>query len=404
LPRSHKPAAHPDYINQSIISFFAESSGETKGFKFYSYRLITDRKERNIILKAIESLQHHLPQGCDAAIIVSVHNRRYFAGFSSSDGLLFVTKSRACLLVDFRYIEAARASAQGCEVILLENRREQLLKLAQECCVTSAAIEARELPVAEFMRFKCELPTVRFDESTALSDTIERLRMIKQVYEIENVKKAQEITDEAFSHILKFIKPGVAERELALEIEYFMRSHGAESVSFDLIVVSGENSALPHGVPGTRKIKSGDFVTMDTGAVVGGYCSDMTRTVAIGCVSAAMRHVYDTVLRAQLAAEQAIHAGVMCSAVDKIARDIIYDAGYQGCFGHGLGHSVGLQIHEEPRLSPLCGELLMKNMLMTVEPGVYLEGMFGVRIEDLVLITDKGCEILTSSPKELMIL
>jgi Xaa-Pro aminopeptidase len=196
----------------------------------------------------------------------------------------------------------------------------------------------------------------------------------------------------------------VTERELALEIEYFMKKNGASGPSFDLIVVSGENSSRPHGVPDGRKIGSGDFVTMDTGAVVGGYCSDMTRTVAVGGVTEEMRRVYDTVLRAQLEAEKAVCAGAVCSDVDRIARDIIYGAGYEGCFGHGLGHSVGLQIHEEPHLSPSCGDVLCANMLMTVEPGVYLEGKFGVRIEDLVVVGEAGCEILTQSPKELMIL
>jgi Xaa-Pro aminopeptidase len=355
-------------------------------------------------LKTIENLQKQLPDGIDAAIILSEHNRRYFTGFAATDGILFVTRTRACLLEDFRYTEAAKAQAQGCEVILLENRRAQLLKLTQECGIKSVGVEARELPLAEFGRLKAELPEVRFDESSALHDVIDALRMIKLPFEIESTKRAQEITDAAFTHILPFIKPGVTERELSLEIEFFMRKNGASGPSFDLIVVAGENSSLPHGVPGTRKIKAGDFVTLDTGAIFGGYCSDMTRTVAVGGVSTGMRHVYDTVLHAQLEAEKEIKAGVKCNDIDKIARDIIDVAGYKGCFGHGLGHSVGLQIHENPRLSPLCGELLQENMLMTVEPGIYLEGKFGVRIEDLVLITKNGCEILTKSPKELMIL
>jgi Xaa-Pro aminopeptidase len=355
-------------------------------------------------VKSIENLQQKLPKDIDAAIIVSDINRRYFTAFNATDGLLFVTRQRACLLVDFRYIEAARAQAQGCEVILLEDRNGQLKKLAAECGVKVAGVESREMTLAEFGRLRAGLPEVRIDASNDLNNVITMLRMIKEPYEIENIKKAQEITDAAFSHIIDFIKPGVSEQELALEIEYFMRKSGATGPSFDLIVVSGENSSLPHGVPGSRKIRNGDFVTMDTGAVVGGYCSDMTRTVAVGGVSGAMRHVYDTVLHAQLEAEQAIQAGLVCSDIDKIARGIIDSAGYRGCFGHGLGHSVGLFIHEEPRLSPLCDEILQKNMLMTVEPGVYLEGRFGVRIEDLVLITENGCEILTKSPKELMII
>lgn len=371
---------------------------------FYAIIKTAGVKGRIFIMNAIEKLQHRLPDGVEAAIIVSEHNRRYFTGFAASDGLLFVTKDRACLFADFRYIEAAKAQANGCEVLLLKNLVEQLKQIAQECGVKTAGVEARELPLAEFSLFKSQLTDVALDDSSVLSDVIDELRMIKEPDELDRIRKAQVITDAAFDHILPFIKPGVTEQELSLEIEFFMRKNGASGPSFDLIVVSGEKTSLPHGVPGTRKIKAGDFVTMDTGAIYDGYCSDMTRTVAVGGVTSAMKHVYDTVLKAQLAAEDAIIAGAKCDAVDKIARDIIDNAGYRGCFGHGLGHSVGLQIHESPRLSPTCSVLLQENMMMTVEPGVYLEGKFGVRIEDLVVITKDGCEIMTKSPKELIIL
>ena len=355
-------------------------------------------------MDAVKKLQLALPQELDAAIIITEHNRRYFSGFPATDGILFVTRDRACLIMDSRYIEAAKAQAKGCEVVLLTDRVSQLRKLAKDSGVKTVGIEARELPLADFNRLRGELPDVRFDDSTALSDVITSLRMIKEPEEIECIRKAQELTDAAYEHILPYIKPGVAERDLALELEFFMRKNGASGPSFDFIVVSGEKTSMPHGVPGERRIRSGEFVTMDTGAIFGGYCSDMTRTVAVGGASSAMKHVYATVLKAQLAAEDAIRAGERCDAVDKIARDIIYNAGYAGCFGHGLGHSVGLEIHENPRLSPSCGDKLASGMLMTVEPGIYLEGRFGVRIEDLVVVTDDGLEILTKSPKELTIL
>jgi Xaa-Pro aminopeptidase len=355
-------------------------------------------------MDAVKKLQRAFPRGIDAAIILSEHNRRYLTGFPATDGILFVTPSRAVLIMDSRYIEAAKAGARGCEVALLTDRGEQLRALAAECGVKTAGVEARELPLAEFGALSRELPQVTLDRSCALSDAVSRLRMIKEPEETELIAKAQELTDAAYSHILPFIKPGVAERDLALEIEFFMRKNGASGPSFDLIVVSGEKTSLPHGVPGDRKIGSGEFLTMDTGAIFGGYCSDMTRTVAVGGASPAMRHVYDTVLRAQLAAEAAMKPGVRCDAVDKVARDIIYSAGYEGCFGHGLGHSVGLQIHEQPRLSPTCSDVLEEGMLMTVEPGIYLEGRFGVRIEDLVVVTHDGINILTRSPKELTVL
>lgn len=352
----------------------------------------------------IRKLQNNLPAGTDAALIFSVYNRRYFTGFESSDGILLVTKDAACFLTDFRYIEAARAQVKDCEILMLENQKKQLTELCSRYNVKTACFEAREMPFAEVQALKTSLPEVKFDESNSLSDIIEQLRMIKTADEVEEIVKAQAITDASFKHILEFIKPGVSERDLAIEIEFFMKKSGAKGPSFDLIVVSGENSSLPHGVPGDRKLQKGDFVTIDIGDIVGGYCSDMTRTVALGAVTDEMKKVYDTVLKAQLAALEAVKPGVICSDIDKVARDIIYDAGYTGCFGHGLGHSVGLQIHENPRFSPACSVTTRAGMIMTVEPGIYLAGRFGVRIEDLVLITEDGCRDFTKSPKELIIL
>lgn len=350
------------------------------------------------------ALMRMLPEDVDAGLVLSEHNRRYLTGFDSSDGILLLTKTRAVLLMDSRYIEAAREEARGCEVELMQNSAAQMAAFFKEEDVQTVGVEARELPVAELNRFRGLFPDVAFDEGNVLNDAILRLRMIKSPEELDAIRRAQKITDNAYKHILPFLKPGAAERDLALEIEYFMRQNGASGPSFDLIVVSGENSSRPHGVPGARKLRAGDFVTMDTGAVVDGYCSDMTRTVAIGFVTDEMRKVYETTLAAQLAAERALAPGKTGREVDKVARDIIYGAGYEGCFGHGLGHSVGLQIHEEPRLSPSCHVTLESGMMMTVEPGIYLAGRFGVRIEDLVVLADGGCEILTQSPKELLVL
>lgn len=357
-------------------------------------------------MTAIENLQHFMPRQMDAALILSEYNRRYFTAFPATDGVLFVTRDRAVLLEDFRYIEAAQQQAKGCETAMLENRSAQLRKLMTECGVRTVGIEAGRLSVSDLHALQRELPDTQFDDSDALSQLIARLRMVKSPEEIESIRKSQRITDAAYAHILPFIKPGVTERELALEIEYFMKRQGASGPSFDLIVVSGEKTSLPHGVPGSRKIRPGEFVTMDTGAIFEGYCSDMTRTVAVGSVTPAMKHVYDTVLQAQLAAEDAIRAGAGCRAVDKAARDVIDNAGYKGCFGHSLGHSVGLEIHEFPVCSPRSPEnlVLEENELMTAEPGVYIAGGFGVRIEDLVVVRKDGCEILTQSPKELTIL
>ena len=350
------------------------------------------------------NLQKNLPQNLDGAVIFSEHNRRYFTGFNSSDGILFVTREAAVFLVDFRYIEMAKSQIKGCEVVLLTDKSRQLLELFNKYAVLSCGIEAFELRVASLSKLKKDLPQVKFDETNELNNIIENLRMIKSDEELENIRVAQRITDAAFEHIIKFIKIGMTEQQVALELEYFIKCNGASRGSFDFIVVSAENSSLPHGVPTERKLQNGDMITMDFGAVYNGYCSDMTRTVAIGSVTEQQRQVYNTVLQAQLAAEKAVKSGLKGCEIDKIARDIIDNAGYKGCFGHGLGHSVGLLIHEEPRFSPSCNTILEKNMVMTVEPGIYLEKQFGVRMEDLIIITENGCENLTKSAKELIIL
>lgn len=350
----------------------------------------------------IEKLQKLLNDDC-GAIIYSPHNRYYFTGLPSSDGILFITKTAAVLLIDSRYIEVARKDAKNCEVVLLNDTAKQLQELAERLQVKTVGIESFDMPVSIAERFRRILKNVSFDISDNLSNSISRLRMIKTDEEIENMKKAQEITDASFKHILDYIKPGVLERDIALEIEYFMKKNGASGPSFDLITISGPNTSLPHGVPGYRKVQTGDFVTLDIGAIVNGYCSDMTRTIAVGKVSEEQKKVYDTVLKSQLAAEEAIGPGKNCAEIDKIARDVISKAGLP-VFGHGLGHSVGLLIHEEPRLSPTCNMNLEPGMTMTVEPGIYLEGKFGVRIEDMVLITETGKMIFTQSPKELIVL
>ena len=356
------------------------------------------------IMEPIQKLQAAMPEGMDAAFIFSEVNCRYFTGFVTTDDVLVVTRGHACLYADSRYVEAARAGVRGCEVRLLTDMNAQLRDAAAEFGIRTAGFESRRLPYSAAVRLQKTLPGVAFDTGDALSDVIDGLRMIKAPEEIAKIEKAQEITDAAYRHILELIRPGVTERELALEIEYFMKKNGASGPSFDLIVVSGENSSLPHGVPGDRRLREGDFITMDTGAVVDGYCSDMTRTVALGKADPEMKKVYDTVLKAQLAAEQAIRAGEDCGGIDRVARSLIDGAGYKGCFGHGLGHSVGLEIHESPRFSPACHTVLREGMIMTVEPGIYLEGRFGVRIEDLVAVTADGCRIFTKSPKELTVL
>jgi Xaa-Pro aminopeptidase len=232
---------------------------------------------------------------------------------------------------------------------------------------------------------------------------INSFRSVKEEWELERMRKAQQIADKAFAEVLPRIKAGMTELELQAELIYCMYKNGGQGLSFDPIVVSGPNTSLPHGVATDRVIREGDFITMDFGVLLSGYCSDMTRTVAVGEVSSEQRNVYETVLCAKRAAMEGIKPQIKCQTIDKIARDLIDKAGYQGCFGHGLGHSIGLDIHENPCFNTRCETLLQSGMVLTVEPGIYLENKFGVRIEDMVVVTEQGYENLTQSPDELII-
>lgn len=233
---------------------------------------------------------------------------------------------------------------------------------------------------------------------------IDAFRATKEPWEIELMRKAQAITDQTFSELCKIIQAGMTEKELEAELLYRLYKHGAEGPSFDPIVVSGPNTSLPHGVPGERKLEFGDFITMDFGCIYGGYCSDMTRTVALGFVSEEMDKVYKTVLKAQLAGIAATKAGVAGRDIDGTARKVIADAGYGDYFGHGYGHSLGILIHEAPNANTRNDQPMPAGAVVSAEPGIYLPGKFGVRIEDVTVITETGCEVLTKSPKNLIIL
>ncbi|MEG1181013.1 MAG: aminopeptidase P family protein [Oscillospiraceae bacterium] len=352
----------------------------------------------------IERLRNALGDNFDCAIVQDVYNRGYLTGFRTSSGTLLVTKKHAYLIVDFRYIEAAREKSSGAEVVLMGKLYEQLADLMKKEGVKKAAVED-EMSLGDFERLKKGLGgCAELVCGRALSKEILSLRAIKDDGEISAIKAAQKITDDAFEYILGFIKPGMRERDVAAELEYFMRRNGADGLAFNTICVAGKKTSLPHGEPDDNIIKSGDFVTMDYGALVGGYCSDMTRTIAVGKADDEMKRVYSIVLRAHLETMDAARAGIKANELDKKARDIIYSEGFEGCFGHGLGHCLGLQIHEEPRANQTCEEILCENMVITVEPGIYLEGKFGVRIENMARLEKNGAENLTKSPRELIIL
>ncbi|MCI9552476.1 MAG: aminopeptidase P family protein [Acutalibacter sp.] len=338
-----------------------------------------------------------------AILVCSERNRRYFTNFPSDAGALLITAEEAYLLQDFRYEEAAGYSAKNCTVTGFKNFNEKLLELAEKHGVKQVYMEINKLSVAEARQYEKLFHEkgieVVLDET--LDKAIKDQRMIKSPEEVKKIEDAQAITDAAFQHILPFIKEGATERSLALEIEFFMRNNGAENVAFELIVAAGKNGSQCHAVPSENTVKPGDFITMDTGAMLDGYHSDMTRTVALGHVSDEQRKVYETVLRAQLAVIDAVKPGALCCDMDKVARDII-EKDYPGTFGHGLGHGVGFEIHEWPGFSSKDKTPCAEGMVITDEPGIYLPAQYGVRIEDMLLVTADGCRSLTKSPKELI--
>ena len=356
--------------------------------------------------EAIGALRRALIGDKNEGILVSsAINQRYLSGLDYTDGYILIFEDSAYLLADFRYIEVARATADReiFEVVMPEGRMTAELGLICAACgINKLYVEEESLSLADHNRLAEALPSVAL--ASGASGEIEKLRERKSPEELDKIAAAQRITDAAFEHILGFITPERTEREVALELEFFMRSRGADGVAFETIAVSGSASSMPHGVPRDVKLERG-FLTMDFGATLNGYCSDMTRTVVIGKADADMRRLYDTVLAAQTAALEFLTEGVGCAAADKVARDIIDGAGYRGCFGHSLGHGIGMLVHEAPRLSSAApaDKKLSRGHVVSVEPGIYLEGKYGCRIEDMVTIDHDGKLLnFTKSPKHLI--
>ena len=352
----------------------------------------------------INKLQKFLKNNLEAIIISSPENRRYFTGFPSSDGYLVVTKNDAVFFTDSRYIEAAQKSVKNCRAQKLTRVSNEIKDYIREKNIIKIYTERNRVTVSDYDFFKTVFSPCKVTASKKLEKETDNIRRAKSDEEKECILTAQKIAENAFEHILTFIKPGVTEKQIALELDFYMLSHGAEAVSFETIAVTGAKSSMPHGVPDETVVKNGDFITMDFGAVYKGYHSDMTRTVAVGEVTEEQKTVYETVLKAQKNALSVLKKGLPCSEADKAARDIIDNAGYGDYFGHSTGHGVGVEIHENPTLAPKSTDILEIGDVVTVEPGIYLPGKFGVRIEDMALITENGYENLTSSPKELIIL
>lgn len=336
-------------------------------------------------------------QNLDAILISQPENRLYLSGFTGSSGWLLISAGRAVLATDFRYYEQVGREAPGFELARIRDEFQKLLPtLLTDLGVRRLGFESQHVTVDQFTNWSQASEGV---EWVPLQDTVETVRMVKEEGEIESLRRSVALTDAAFAHLLEVIRPGMTEQEAAWEIEVYMRTHGASKIAFDLIVASGPNGALPHARAGDRMIQPGEPIVVDIGCVVDGYCSDMTRTFCLGRPETRYLEVWNLVLQAQEAAEAGIHAGLSGVEADALARRVIQDAGYGEQFGHGLGHGVGLAIHERPRASWLSKDILSAGMSLTVEPGIYLPGEFGVRLEDLVIVREEGVEVLTRSPK-----
>ena len=337
--------------------------------------------------------------GEDEAVFISSYpNIFYYSGFRSDDAYLLISHDKRYIVTDSRYTIQAKEQAPDFELYDIKSGFEKLFSRISERVI---GIEEEEIQLKQYKSLKRKLG--RRQEFVEMQKNINSLRRIKDEDEIRRIAAAEQIGDAAFEYVLPKIRAGITEREIALELEFFMKKQGASALSFDTIAASGVRSAMPHGLASDKVIENGDFLTLDFGCVYEDYCSDMTRTVAVGSVSERQREIYDVVLKAQLAAINAAKAGRTCSFVDGVARKIISDAGYGKNFGHGLGHSVGIEIHESPSFSPKCNDVLKNGHVITVEPGIYIEGFGGVRIEDLIVIQNDEAVNLTSSPKELII-
>ncbi len=333
-------------------------------------------------------------------LITKKENVRYLSSFTGTAGKVLITEKENIFITDFRYLDQA---AEQTEAFIIEeissNFMEGFADLLKNKEIKELSFESDDINYKTYQDFKTKL---ELKELNAVNGIVEELRLIKDKNELEKIKKAVEIADKGFQFLLDFIKPGKTEKEISLELEYFMKKNGGEANAFDFIVASGKRGALPHGTASNKIVEKGELITIDFGTVYQGYHSDMTRTVALGEVSAKQKEIYSIVLEAQLKVIDNIKAGMSCVDADKIARDLIAKAGYKENFGHGLGHGIGLEIHEGPRLSYTADGIIKEGMIVTDEPGIYISGFAGVRIEDDLLITAEGCEVLNSSPKELI--
>lgn len=346
----------------------------------------------------VEKLQELLESGSlDAIVISGAVNRRYISGFTGSAGTVVISRDNAWLVTDFRYTEQATAQCAGFKIVTLK-AEEKLHAWLSGFGYKRVGFEADVWTVDAIEPFKA----IADIQWIPVQNELMNYRVVKDANEIAAVEKAAAIADQAYQHMLTFIRPGITENEVALELEFFMRRSGASGLSFESIVASGERSSMPHGVASSKVIEYGDFLTLDFGCMVDGYCSDMTRTLVVGEASAEQKRIYDIVFKAQAASLEKVKAGALCSEVDLAGRSIIASAGYGEQFGHGTGHGVGLEIHEQPRVAASSEAVLKAGMIITIEPGIYIPGFGGVRIEDILVVTEEGYQLLSMSPKHLI--
>jgi len=353
---------------------------------------VLPRENRIAMLK--RQMREH---GIGSLLVTRREDVFYLSGFSGSAGSLLIASGRPCLITDFRYKLQAHQETTGIAITIQKKDHLSALRdAATRMDVETLWFEESALTVEGLKNLKKQGLRLK-----GCNDVVKTLRQQKDKQEISHIRMAIKRAEQAFRELALFIRPGATERELGIKLEYLMRGKGARKAAFDTIVASGPNGAMPHAVATSRRIKKNDLVTFDFGAEANGYYSDMTRTICVGRPSSKQREIHDLVLNAQSAAIKSIRAGVTCTSVDDAARKVIKKAGHAKHFGHGTGHGIGLMVHEGPSVSPLSKERVAKNMVFTVEPGVYIPGWGGVRIEDMVQVTETGVTVLTTLPKEL---
>jgi Xaa-Pro aminopeptidase len=340
-------------------------------------------------------------ENLDLLLVTSLSNVRYLSGYSGTNGLVLISPHESLFLTDFRYKDQVSEQVKYSKIVIAE--RELILSLPSLSLLKSKRLklgfEQNHLSCGTYRKLKTLLPNCLL---VSTENLVESLSVKKDQNEIDKIKKAVSITDQVLSEILDFVKPKVKEQDIAAEIEYKFKKYGSSAPFFETIVASGKRSALPHGVASSKRIEKGDLVTLDMGAVYDGYTADLTRTVVVGKANKRQKEVYNIVLKAQKEAISKVKPKIKACDLDKVARDSIKKAGYEKYFGHGLGHGIGLLIHDNPTINPTSQQVLEPGMVITIEPGIYIPNWGGVRIEDDVLITQRGCEILTTAEKKLL--